>query len=315
MNRSKTILRCDRIGLSLFVSALLLISPLHINADSEIKKSIVIGCVSDNPKKNYKKFKPMADYLAAHLKDLGIVEGRILLAADADQLVRYMREGKVDLVSESAFMASYLRDNAGAEPLLLAWRKGVPKYHTVFFVRTDSGINTLADLNGKTIAFEDMRSTSAYMIPASILLREGLQLVQLDSPRDTPPPDKVGYVFSGEEINSTMLVHKGIVHAAAFSNLDWASDDDLPKAIREDMKIIYKTNSFPRAVEIVRKDLDPDIKQRIKTLLLDAHKHPDVAPILKSYRKVTQFSLLDESDHSGLDEVAKLAAMVGKAQK
>jgi len=310
MNGTKTTLHYGRIGLSLIVSVLLLISPLHINADSGTKKTIVIGCVSDNPKKHYKKFKPMADYLAEGLKDLGIDEGRILLAADADQMARYMREGKVDLVSESAFMASYLRDNADAEPLLVTWRKGVPEYHTVFFVRVGSGINKLSDLMGKTIAFEDIRSTSAYMIPASILMRESLQLVQLDSPRDTPPPDKVGYVFSGEEINSTMLVHKGIVQAAAFSNLDWASDDDLPKAIRNDMKIIYKTNSFPRAIEIVRKDLDPDVKQRIKTLLLDAHKQPDAASVLMSYQKVMQFTLLDESAHEGLDEVAKLAAIV-----
>lgn len=310
-----TTLRHGRIGLSLFVSVLFLISPLHISADSGVKKTFVIGCVSDNPKKNYKRFKPMADYLAARLKDLGIEEGRILLAADADQMVRYMHEGKVDLVSESAFIASYLRDNAGAEPLLKTWRKGVPYYHTVFFVRTDSDINKLSDLKGKTIAFEDMQSTSAYMIPASVLLRESLQLVQLSSPRETPPPDSIGYVFSGEEINSSMLVHKGIVQAAAFSNLDWASDNDLPKAIRDDMKIIYKTNKFPRAIEIVRQDLDPEIKQRIKALLLDVHKQPDAVSALKSYQKVKQFSLLDESDHAGLDEVAKLATIVHNGLK
>jgi len=200
-------------------------------------------------------------------------------------------------------------------PLLISWRKGVPDYHTVFFVRTDSGIDKLSDLQGKTIAFEDTRSTSAYMIPASILLRENLQLVELGSPRDAPPPDKVGYIFSGEEINSTMMVHKNIVQAAAFSNLDWASDSDVPKAIRDDMKIIHKSNNFPRAVEIVRKDLDPKVKQRIKTLLLDAHNNPDAAPIIRSYRKVTKFTLLNESDHAGLNEVAELSAIVDKAKK
>ena len=65
----------------------------------------------------------------------------------------------------------------------------------------------------------------------------------------------------------------------------------------------------------MRKDLDLEIKQRVKTLLLEAQKYPDAAPALKSYHKVTQFSLLDESDHAGLDEIAKLAAIVDKAQK
>ena len=107
-----------------------------------------------------------------------------------------------------------------------------------------------------------------------------------------------------------MLVHKGLVQAAAFSNLDWESDGDLPKAMRDDFKIIAETKRFPRAVEIVRKDLNPAIKQRIKTLLLDAHKDPSAAAALKEYQKVSQFSTLDDKDHEGLNEAAELSAIV-----
>jgi len=289
---------------------LIFVSSPVIYADEGIKHDIVIGRVSDNPQKHYKKMKPMADYLAKHLKDMGINNVRVLLAANGEQMAQYMRQGKVDIATETAFLASYLRDKAGAEPILKTWRKGAPSYHTVFFVRKDSGINNLIDLMGKTIAFEEPRSTSAYIVPASVFIQKGFKLIELSSPREQPPSDKIGYVFSGEEINSTMLVHKRLVQAAAFSNLDWASDDDLPKAIRNEMRIIYKTKEFPRALELVRKSLNPVIKERIKYLLLKANKDPEGVSVLREYHYVTKFTRLEKSDHEGLDEAAKLREIV-----
>lgn len=281
-----------------------------IYANNDDKVDFVIGRISDNPQKHYKRMMPMANYLAEHLKDVGVNNVRVLLAPNGEKMAQYMRDGKVDMVTETVFLASYLRDKAGAEPILKTWRKGAPSYHTVFFVRKDSGINNLADLKGKTIAFEELRSTSAYMVPASIFIREGFKITKLGSPRENPPSDEVGYVFSGEEINSTMLVHKRLVQAAAFSNLDWESDDDIPKAIRNEMRIIYRTRDFPRAMELVRKDLNPVLKKRIKELLLKIKKNPQGASVLKAYQNVTQFTLLEKSDYDGLDEAAKLRIIV-----
>lgn len=289
---------------------LIFVWPFAVTAEINTRDSLIIGRISDNPKKHFYKMKPMADYLGRHLKDKGIKEVSILLAADGEQMARYMRQGKVDMVTETAFLASYLRDTVGAEPILKTWRKGAPSYHTVFFVRKDSGINRLSDLTGKTIAFEEPRSTSAYMIPASVLINKGLRLTELSSPREAPSADEIGYVFSGEEINSSMLVHKGLVHAAAFSNLDWVSDNDLPRAIRDEMKIIHRTGDFPRAVELVRKNLKPDLKERIQEVLLNAHKDPEAKPVLRAYQSVTQFTRLDAGDHRGLDEAAKLRKIV-----
>jgi phosphonate transport system substrate-binding protein len=55
-----------------------------------------------------------------------------------------------------------LKEDAGAEPLLQEWKKGVAEYKTVFFVRKDSGITSFKALVGKKIPFEDAGSTSAF---------------------------------------------------------------------------------------------------------------------------------------------------------
>lgn len=267
------------------------------------KWTLVLGKVSDNPKKHYRYLKPMVDYVAEHMKDLGITETKVLMARDNRQMISYLQQGKIDWVTETPFSAVIFQDKAGAELLVRKWKKGVPVYHSVLFTRKDSGINSLADLKGKTIAFEDPGSTSAYFVPASVLIRAGLGLVRLYRPREKPPSDKVGYVFSGEEINTSTWVQKGLVDAGAYSNLDWEKEGHLPQRFTKELKIIHRTKEFPRAVELTRKGLDPRIKQRLMETLLNAHNDPQAKKALRAYQKTKKFDEIDEQLLAGLEEV------------
>ena len=53
----------------------------------------------------------------------------------------------------------------------------VPFYQTVFYAAKDSGIKSLQDLKGRKNTFEDAGSTSGYLIPSTILSRQGFKLV------------------------------------------------------------------------------------------------------------------------------------------
>ncbi len=288
----------------------MLAPPAAVGADeaSAEKHTLVIGKVSDNPKKHYKYLKPIVDYAVQRMGDLGITEGKVLMARDNRQMIRYLRRGKVDWVTETAFSAVLYEEKAGAEILVRKWKKGVPEYYTVFFTRNDSGIESLADLRGRVIAFEDPGSTTAFFVPASVLLGEGYELAQLESPREKPPADMVGYVFAGDEINISTWVHKGLVDAGAYNNLDWKTEDHTPSLFRKNMTIFHQTRSFPRAVELVRKDLDPAVKSRLKTILLKAHDDPKGRSALKAYQKTTQFDELDTGTKAGLEEARRITA-------
>ncbi len=279
-------------------------------ATATTKRTLVLGRVSDNPKKHYPHLKPMADYMVAHMKDLGIVEAKILIARDDRQMIGYLKQGKVDWVTETPFSAVILEQEAGAEILLRRWKSEVSEYFTIFFARKDSGIRSLNELVGKTVAFEDPRSTSAYFVPASILIGEGLKLAPLATPRDKPPAGKVGYVFVGEPINATTLVYKDFVQAAAYSNLDWDQEDNLAKALRNELSIFYTTKRFPRAIELVRKDLASQIKQRIKAVLLKADKDSAARSVLRDYENTAKFDELDKEALAGLEEARRITKIV-----
>ncbi|HSD16541.1 MAG TPA: PhnD/SsuA/transferrin family substrate-binding protein, partial [Thermomonas sp.] len=186
--------------------------PVHASEDAHV---LVLGRISDDPNAHYAQLKPLLDYVVPRMREVGITEGRILMARDAQQMASYLRRDRVDWVTETASTAVQLQQRAAARPLLLTERNGVSSYHTVFFVRTESPIRRLGDLAGHTLALQSTASTSAYMVPMTELLDARLSPEILLAPSDVTSPDRVGYVFARSELNIASWVHKGVVDAGA----------------------------------------------------------------------------------------------------
>ena len=193
-----------------------------------------------------------------------------------------------------------LDQGSGATPLLLTERDGVSKYTTVFFARSDSGIRSLDDLRGRSVAFQNPYSTSAYYVPAAELLERNLRLEILLSPMDRPSDASVGYLFARTELNIATWVHKRLVDVGVMSNLDWQNPERVPLAFRNDLRIVHETPPYPRALEMVRGDLDPKIRARLREVLIEAAKDPDAREALLRFFKTTRFLPLDESDEAAL---------------
>lgn len=278
---------------------------LHVGAAQagEDEDMLVLGRISDNPKRHYEQLKPLLDYVVPRMADVGIREGRILMARDVQQMQSYLRRGRVDWVTETAAMASILQERAGARPLLATERDGVRLYRTVFFARRDSGIRTFGDLLGRSIAFQSPSSTSAYFAPAMALLQAGLPLEILLSPRDRPESGGVGYVFARSESNIAAWVHKRVVDAGAFSNLDWEDLERMPDRFREDLTIIGETEPYPRAVELVRTGLPVAVETRLREVLLAAADDPAGQEALRSFFQTNRFVEIDGDTAQALERV------------
>ena len=273
-------------------------------------RELVLGRVSDDPRQHYEQLRPLLDYVVPRMRDVGITGGRILMARDAAQMAGYLRRGRVDWVTETAGSAMLLERKAGARALLLAERNGVSRYHTVFFARTDSGITRLEDLRGRSIALQSRASTSAYFVPAMELLDRGLAMEMLPTPTDDGAPGSVGFVFGRSESNIAIWVHKGLVDAGAMSSLDWARPTTMSPSFRPDLRIIHETGEFPRALEMVRGDLEPAVAARLREVLLEAAADPAAREALDHFFGTTRFIALDPRNEAGLDYLRRTVARV-----
>jgi len=244
------------------------------------------------------------------MADVGITEGRILMASDLQQMGSYLRRGRVDWVTETSANAMRLQDRAEAKPLLLTERDGAGSYRTVMFVRRDSDIQVPGDLRGHSVAFQNPSSTSAYVVPAMQLLDLGLRLQILLSPMDRPDPRSVGYVFARSELNIATWVHKRLVDAGTISNLDWDNPQRIPPSYRRDFRIIDESPPYPRALEMVRDDLDPRIRERLRQVLVEAGDDPDAREALLQFFGTTRFLPIDGDTSDVLDELRRGVARV-----
>lgn len=264
---------------------------------------LVLGRLSDDPRHDYEGLKPLLDYVVARMGDVGIVEGRILMARDAAQMAGYLRRRRVDWVTDTAVTAVEYRRRGVAEAVLAAHRGGVAGYHGVIFTWRGSGINSLADLRGRSIAFQTRSSTTGFVLPAARLLRSGLELEVLLSPSDRPHPDNVGYVFADKADNQAVWVQKHIVGAGAFSNLDWENLSRLPSAFRDQMRILYEGDEAPRGLELVARGLAPHVKARLVQVLLEAADDPEARDPLHRYFGVSRFVPIDAAMQRDLDRI------------
>ena len=271
---------------------------------------LVLGRISDDPRTHYEQLKPLLDYVVPRMADVGIREGRVLMARDAQQMASYLRRGQVDWVTETAGSAMLLQQRGNARPLLLTERDGASRYRSVLFVRRDSGLTSLEDLRGRSVAFQNNASTSAYFLPTIELLRRRLPLSLLLSPMDKPSDQSVGYVFARSERNIGAWVHKRLVDAGAMSDIDWNNPARLPNSFRKDLEVIHISEPVPRALEMVRGDLDPQIQARLREVLIEAAGDPQAREALQYFFRTTRFMPIDDETLRVLERLRKGVVMV-----
>ena len=272
-------------------------APLPLVRSTPLGNRLVIGRISTNVRKYGPRLQAMANYLSIELARQGISGVDIRLADTVEEMAELFRTGEVDLVSETAFGAIALERGDLSEMMLREWKSGVASYTSVIFVRRDSGIDSLDDLVGRSIAFEDRGSTSAYLVPRSLLARAGYNLVELADPVASPPGGSIGFTFADAEDggggSAVSMVMRGITAAGAMSNLDWASTEDFSDADRRNLEIIHVSDQIIRSILLVRSSLDPAVKARLAEILVRMHETEAGRETLEQYSSVARYDRIE----------------------
>ncbi|MFC7705559.1 phosphate/phosphite/phosphonate ABC transporter substrate-binding protein [Plastorhodobacter daqingensis] len=159
----------------------------------------------ENEQDRIMRYTPLEQYLE---RELG-VEVEIFSANNYDGVVQALAANQIEFafLGSSAYAAAYTETGGGVRPLFVAQSAdGSTGYYSIIVTRCDSGLDSLADLEGRVLAFADPDSTSGYAVPYyNLVEREGI----------TPESYFAATPFSGSHEAGVQAVVNGTFDAAA----------------------------------------------------------------------------------------------------
>lgn len=213
---------------------------------------------------------------------------------------------RADMAIMNTFSYLLAHSKYGARAVLrVARRYGELTYRGEFIVRANSGIDSLYQLRGKTIAYVDPSSTSGYIYPKEMLRLRGI----------VPKQE----VFANGHNQVVTKVYQGDVDAGAvfYSRPDSATGERLDARAKvatehpdvfDVVKVIALTEEIPNDPVVIRKGLPQDVADRLIAALLQFQETPQGKASLMTIASVEGFTRTNDAEYQ---DVRTLVAKYG----
>jgi len=259
------------------------------------------------------RWAPFVAYLS---KELG-VKVTLRVANDYAAVIEGQRAGNVQIAYYGpASFARALVTGVKTEAFAIDVNSdGTKGYYSVFYVKKDSPIKTVADAKGKNLGLVDPNSTSGNNMPR----------FALDHLNINPETFFSKVVFTGSHENAVLALAQGTVDVAANW---WNADDDsnltrmLNKNMlknadgsamkKDDFRIILKSDLIINSPYAYLSDLPADAKAAIKKAFLEAASKDKAAFDKLSDGKNKPWEAVETKDY---DDTIKLIKFVDSLRK
>ncbi len=266
-------------------------------AAGDVPEVLRVSAIPDeNPNELLRIYTPFAEYLA---KELGM-KVQFTPVVDYAATVEGLAAKKLDLVWYGGFTSvqAVRRTNGTAKRLVL--REEDAEFKSVFIARPGSGIHSLTDLKGKTLAFGSISSTSGSLMPRFFLLKAGL----------VPERDFKQVAYSGAHDATALWVESGKVDAGALNFLVWDKLVQTKKVDLSKVNVFWTTPPYVDYVWTTRGDLDKGLQERIAAAFLKLdYQNPEHRKLLDLHRTKKYIRANDE-DWKGVEEAAVAAGLL-----
>lgn len=252
----------------------------------------VVFIAYQNPDQLIEDVEPVVEYLE---KTLGR-KVEHFAATDYAAVVEALRAKRADVGFMGPLQYVIAHQEAGAYPILGEVYRGKPSYVARIFVRKDSGIKTLADLRGKSIAFTDPLSSSGYMYPLNVFRKAGLIKKREDADRYFKK-----IYFAGGDEQALRAVYNGFVDAAGIGQYSYSL---LRPDERDQVVTIAESDTIPSHCVVVRAGLakaDVDALQSALLALNDGENRG----LLKHLYSVDGYVRVTDATYAEVAQVAR----------
>ncbi|MFF2754531.1 phosphate/phosphite/phosphonate ABC transporter substrate-binding protein [Psychrobacillus sp. NPDC058041] len=257
------------------------------------------------PSQNASTLEAKAKPLEKLLSDQLGIPVKVSVSTNYNTIIEAMASKKVDVgfLPPTAYVLA--KEKNAAEVILQAQRFGVNDdgtpssdlvdfYKSLFIVKKDSNINSVKDLKGKKIAFQDVTSSAGYVWPAAMLMDNGID----------PIKDVQGITLKGHD-QAVLAVLNGDVDAAVvFQDARNIVKGDYP-TVFEDTKVIQYTENIPNDTITVRTDMSPEWKTKIQEAFIKIGESEEGHAIVRDIYSHEGYTKSDDSKFDIVREYGK----------
>jgi len=249
----------------------------------------------ENPTELHRKFAPLGKYLASEIK----MKVEFIPVTDYAAVVEGLAAKKLDMAWFGGFTFVQARLRTGnANPIVQREEDRV--FTSKFIANAASGINSLADLKGKTFTFGSVSSTSGSLMPRYFLLQNKL----------VPEKDFRRVAYSGAHDATALQVESGKVDAGVLNASVWEKLVGDRKVDPAKVKVFWTTPTYFDYNWTVRGDLGPALVKKLTDafLKLDA-RNPAHKEIL-DLQRASKFIVSHPDNYKGIESAARDAGLL-----
>jgi len=243
------------------------------------------------------RYKPLTDYLSRKISRSVTLK----VFSQYGNLIEEFSSASVDGAFLGSLPYALAHARFGVEPLARPRSlDGTSTYHGLIFVRKDSGIRTVRDMEGKRFAFVDKATMAGYLFPLAYFRKHGIANYKTYL-------REVYFTGTHEDAILDVLNRKADVGSAKNTVYERLAGED--RRIGNELVILERSLDVPENVLAVRKDLPPAVKAGLREALLDMEKDEEGRKVLKAFgalgfvgAKDEEYGpVIDYAKHLGLD--------------
>jgi phosphonate transport system substrate-binding protein len=222
----------------------------------------------------------LKDYLAQQTGK----EIELVVSTDYSSMIEAASNGRLDLAYFGPLSYVLAKTKSAIEPFAARLKNGTTTYKSCLIGNVESEVNDFDSIKGKTVAFGDPASTSSRLFPELKLSEEGLKA-----------GDDYKQVFLGAHDAVALAVQGGKAQAGGLSCPIYESLLEKKSIDSDKIVLISKTEPIPQYPWTMRSDLDPDLKETIKTTFIELNDDSVLKPF-----KADGFAAMEDSDYDGI---------------
>lgn len=233
-----------------------------------------------------KNNKQLKEYLEKNLNK----KITLVVTTDYSSMIEAMRHGRLELAYFGPLSYVMAKSKSDIEAFAAVRKKGSATYKAVLIGNIKAGVLSIDDIVDKDMAYGDKASTSSHLIPKSMLLARGLEAGK-----------NYREHFLGSHDAVAIAVQNGVAQAGGLSKPIFESLVARGMIDPKKVTVLGYSKPFPQYPWTMRSDLDPELKEKIKTVFYEATD----PKILKPF-KAQGFSPMTDKDYDVVRDLAKI---------